>query len=384
MKNTKIILLKTLIGALSILLLTSCGKDNTKGKQNSTHGLINNPPVGEAQKLSQEEDASLSITLRATDPDGDTLGYRVTTPPQHGTLKGKAPKLTYVPNKDYNGKESFGFVANDGVEDSKETTVSLDISPVADLKKLTLTVEKEKVNKESTLSYTLTPSYDEGKIPQALKDKVNNYVLTANTQNAIEDNKTQNIITVLKDGNLTLQAKVDNITSNPVALEVYWEVNGHRLPPEPDLKINNSTFLGIDSNNNGVRDDVERWIYEKYGKMHPVNVAVGMEAAKVYQKIIDSPKDAKNHNKVSFGILDCEEYLHYDAPNSIKELILKEINNEYFRKSIIFNTKDRKKQYEIYGYLLSGSIFATATAEEGKAACLKIPSVKKVLEGVLK
>ena len=31
-------------------------------------------------------------------------------------------------------------------------------------------------------------------------------------------------------------------------------INGHTLPPEPDPKINNSTLLGIDSNNNGVRE----------------------------------------------------------------------------------------------------------------------------------
>ena len=41
-------------------------------------------------------------------------------------------------------------------------------------------------------------------------------------------------------------------------------INGHTLPPEPDPKINNATLLGVDSNDNGVRDDVEIWIYKKY------------------------------------------------------------------------------------------------------------------------
>ena len=360
--------------------LLGCGDDNGKGKQNSNHGLINNPPVGKAQTLSQEEDASLSITLSATDPDGDILGYKVTTPPQHGTLKGNAPQLTYVPNKDYNGKESFGFVANDGLEDSKETTVTLDISPVADLKKLTLTLEKNRANKESNISYTLTPSYDEGKIPQALKDKVNNYALTANIQDAIEDNKTQNTITVHKDGNLTLQAKVDDITSNPVAVEVYWEVNGHRLPPEPNKKLNDATLLGIDSNNNGVRDDVERWIYEKYGKMHPVNVAVGMETAKVYQKIFEHPEKADELEKDMSSIAHCEYYLLDDANESIKKLFPKMIGDGYFEKSIVVNTNERKKVYEIYNYLLSGGIYSTGTAEENKEQCKKYPIIKELIK----
>ena len=40
-------------------------------------------------------------------------------------------------------------------------------------------------------------------------------------------------------------------------------INGFTLPPEPDPVINNSTLLGIDSNNNGVRDDVERVIVKE-------------------------------------------------------------------------------------------------------------------------
>ena len=363
MKPIHITYLKILLFIGTILFLViACNKDNTKGKQNSNHGLINNPPVGKAQTLSQEEDASLSITLSATDPDGDILGYKVTTPPQHGTLKGNAPQLTYVPNKDYNGKESFGFVANDGLEDSKETTVTLDISPVADLKKLTLTLEKNRANKESNISYTLTPSYDEGKIPQALKDKVNNYALTANIQDAIEDNKTQNTITVHKDGNLTLQAKVDDITSNPVAVEVYWEVNGHRLPPEPNKKLNDATLLGIDSNNNGVRDDVERWIYEKFKDdiYSQEKIAIGMQYGWAYQKIIETP--TKESMKYQDDAIDCEEYWlgkkseHLGLDKFLQWELSNKIMTDKF-KSLIYNTKTRAKQYFKYNGTLSGSIF---------------------------
>jgi hypothetical protein len=44
-------------------------------------------------------------------------------------------------------------------------------------------------------------------------------------------------------------------------------VNGYMLPPCPDPKINDSTLLGIDTNNNNVRDDVERWLIVRYIKM---------------------------------------------------------------------------------------------------------------------
>lgn len=41
------------------------------------------------------------------------------------------------------------------------------------------------------------------------------------------------------------------------------EIDGDFIPPMPDMKLNNSTLLGIDSDNDGVRDDVELWINEK-------------------------------------------------------------------------------------------------------------------------
>ena len=121
--------------ALSLLtatLFTACSSDNGQGKQNSKHGLINTPPVAKEANLNLKEDTMLSITLQATDADKDTLGYRVSQQPTHGTLKGKAPKLTYTPNKDYNGADSFTFIANDGQADSTPATVKLAIIPVND------------------------------------------------------------------------------------------------------------------------------------------------------------------------------------------------------------------------------------------------------------
>ncbi len=39
------------------------------------------------------------------------------------------------------------------------------------------------------------------------------------------------------DVNVTVQAKVGATLSIAVRLNIYWEVNGHRLPPEPDSAV---------------------------------------------------------------------------------------------------------------------------------------------------
>ena len=90
---------------------------------------------------------------------------------------------------------------------------------------------------------------------------------------------TGSVLAALKDTNTSIKAILDSAVSDSVNLNVYWEVNGHRLPPEPDPKVNNATLLGIDVNDNGVRDDVERWIYETYKDKHPIHIDIAMQGA---------------------------------------------------------------------------------------------------------
>jgi hypothetical protein len=49
-------------------------------------------------------------------------------------------------------------------------------------------------------------------------------------------------------------------SSSPANTEV---INGITVPPEPNPTINNATVAGVDANNNGVRDDVERVLATK-------------------------------------------------------------------------------------------------------------------------
>src|SRR5204863_90363 len=63
---------------------------------------------------------------------GSPLTYSIGTSPAHGTLSGTAPNLTYTPNANYNGADSFTFKANDGSADSNVATVSITINAVND------------------------------------------------------------------------------------------------------------------------------------------------------------------------------------------------------------------------------------------------------------
>ncbi|MFC1793245.1 Ig-like domain-containing protein [Planctomycetota bacterium] len=92
----------------------------------------NHVPMADIQSVITAEDTATAINLTGSDPDGDTVVYGVVTIPSHGSLSGTAPNLTYTPNKNFSGPDSFTFKVNDGTADSALTTVAVTITPAND------------------------------------------------------------------------------------------------------------------------------------------------------------------------------------------------------------------------------------------------------------
>jgi len=92
----------------------------------------NTAPSAVSQSVVVDEDNAASIILKATDADGDALSYIIVSGPSNGTLSGAPPGLTYLPALNYNGADSFTFMANDGTSDSNTATVSITVDPVND------------------------------------------------------------------------------------------------------------------------------------------------------------------------------------------------------------------------------------------------------------
>jgi uncharacterized repeat protein (TIGR01451 family) len=88
---------------------------------------LNHGPVATNGNYNVVTGDSVSVTLQATDPDGDALTYSVTGGPDHGTLTGDAPNLTYEPAAGFDGPDSFTFVATDGALTSDPATISVNV-----------------------------------------------------------------------------------------------------------------------------------------------------------------------------------------------------------------------------------------------------------------
>lgn len=62
----------------------------------------------------------------ATTSDGDRVIYTIVTPPKHGTLDTSLiPRVSYVPEADYVGIDTFRFKLSDGDEESNVATITI-------------------------------------------------------------------------------------------------------------------------------------------------------------------------------------------------------------------------------------------------------------------
>lgn len=93
----------------------------------------NQPPAAESQSITISPNQTVDITLVGSDPDLDPITYIVTSFPSNGILSGVLPSgevilgsiVTYTPNQNYVGDDSFTFITNDGELDSVVAVVTV-------------------------------------------------------------------------------------------------------------------------------------------------------------------------------------------------------------------------------------------------------------------
>lgn len=116
----------------------------------------NTPPTAISQSIVTDEDLPIGVSLTGSDPDGDTLSYRIVSAPMYGTLSGTVPNLVYTPNANYAGNDTFSFVSNDGKLDSETVSVTILVNPVNDPP--VANSQTDTTNQNTPLSIILTGS----------------------------------------------------------------------------------------------------------------------------------------------------------------------------------------------------------------------------------
>ena len=164
-----------------------------------------------------------------------------------------------------------------------------------------------------------------------------------------------------------LKAKFDEPLRDQITIIVspVLIINGTRLPPEPNEEENNATLVGVDVNNNGVRDDVERWVYQEYKDKHPVHIEIGMQSARTWEKIFTDPSNPETTDMVDAAIA-CEVYYEvYSDPI----LIFDPIGLFQQVRGKALNIPERRDAFFAYDKALSGGVYTLPKSGTRKGMC---------------
>lgn len=107
-------------------------------------------------------------------------------------------------------------------------------------------------------------------------------------------------------------------------------IKGITVPPEPDPTANNATLAGVDSNSNGVRDDVERMIAREVSSASGFTRA--LVVARAYQRFLATTTVSQADSDTSMLEVECSAYRNLTDPTGIKNAEI---------KRAVFNTAER-------------------------------------------
>ena len=130
------------------------------------------------------------------------------------------------------------------------------------------------------------------------------------------------------------------------------------LPPDPG-DAGKATLEGIDSDGDGVRDDVQRWIAINFSNSEKTRAALTQDAKAMQQFLLDAANSAKSLNNALLmsGSISCLTY--------VQQKNFYGIATEH--KAKMLNTYERSKAWIQADGHLSGHMFADIADE--KSSC---------------
>ncbi|MEL1227031.1 MAG: Ig-like domain-containing protein, partial [Candidatus Neomarinimicrobiota bacterium] len=90
------------------------------------------PPTVNNLSITTNEDTPTTFTMTGSDPEGAALTFSISTQPQHGTVTASGAAGTYTPNENFNGTDTFAYIASDGALSSTAGLVSVTVTAVDD------------------------------------------------------------------------------------------------------------------------------------------------------------------------------------------------------------------------------------------------------------
>jgi uncharacterized delta-60 repeat protein len=109
-------------------IVTDATAQSTPGTIIIQIARFNHAPSAEPLTLESINGNSVQVTLSGSDPDGDSIIYRLVTNPAQGQVSGTPPNLLYTPANGANGTVTFSYIADDGSAQSFPASVTIKVT----------------------------------------------------------------------------------------------------------------------------------------------------------------------------------------------------------------------------------------------------------------
>jgi len=244
-------------GVDTFTVIVSDGKGSTAtATVTITVNPVNDAPVANNDTVTTDENTSIIVDVKANDSDveGDTLTVTGVTQPSNGLVTLVGGVVTYTPNNNYNGPDSFIYTISDGKGGTATATVTVTVNSVNNVP--VATGDSQTTNEDTPVSGSVTATdadgdtltFSKGTGPSNGSVTVNadgTYTYTPNTN----WNGLDTFTVIVNDGNggteeATVTITVNAVNDAPVA-------NNDSATTKGDKAVN----IDVNANDSDVDDD---------------------------------------------------------------------------------------------------------------------------------
>ena len=199
---------------------------------------VNDAPVSSDLIVNMNEDETTSIVLQASDVDGDPLSYTIVNNPNGSILSIEGSIISYLPNLNFVGQDTFTFIVSDGLLNSEESIVTLNVNNVNDFPVIE-NISDSTINEDSVFTVEVNALDIDG------DNLVYNFESEENAILYFEDN----ILNIIPDENYYGQLTINVIVSDNI-LNTFSEFILDVLPVnDPPQSDDISVILNEDTSN---------------------------------------------------------------------------------------------------------------------------------------
>ncbi|MBT6994695.1 MAG: tandem-95 repeat protein [Candidatus Cloacimonetes bacterium] len=119
-------------GSEDVIFTVNDGVETVTDSVEVTVTSVNDAPIVASFDIETDEDAIFETILTGSDVENDELTYAIQTQPANGSVSVDVDMMSYTPNANWYGTDSFTYIANDGDLDSEIATVNITVNSIYD------------------------------------------------------------------------------------------------------------------------------------------------------------------------------------------------------------------------------------------------------------